>query len=368
MSKSLTPATRVQPPRAKKRIFDTPDQTGPEQKHGNTDIMPATGQRQLAKLEGRQSRLRLNLSRDKFLARLEMAISRTSDALVTNKKLEKSRKSRQALESDSSVAKPVGEGVAHHKCPFEPWRSINCRYCDFNSRSPKNTAPVAPMHLIRHDDFGPEQRGEFGGIQFVVDICGAQEKVILLRMIGLDGPADGFDGHSGDNSRSKKRKEPEGESGRNPIEDTTPHGKRLKKNPPATTQEGVDELLASRKRGNLSNSPDNGNMVEQEPTETLVSGAAPARHVGKRSSRPRIHESEEDIMITRRTHKKAQVPAAAESLPTQKQLMKEPLANTTPKRKRRKLSPPPATDGTNDIDDGDDEDVIIRRKRSRIRV
>ncbi|RYP69619.1 hypothetical protein DL769_005239 [Monosporascus sp. CRB-8-3] len=329
---------------------------------------PATVQRQLAKLEGKQSRLGLNLSHDEFLARLETGIARTSDTLVANKKIEKSRKSRQALESDSSVAKPVGEGVAHHKCPFDPWRSIDCRYCDFNSRSPKNTAPVAPMHLIREDDFGPEQRGEIGGVEFAVDIRGAEEKVILLRMIGLDDPVDGPGRHFGDNSKSKKRKEPEGESARNPIENRTPHRKPLKRSPSPTMQEDEDELIATRKRRNPSHSPDNSNMVEQKPTEKLVSGAASANHVGKRSSRPRRNESEEeDNMITRRTHKKVQVLTAADSLTEQKQQIKEPLENTTLKRMRRKLSPPPVTDGIND-DDDDDDDVIIRRKRSRIRV
>ncbi|RYP78716.1 hypothetical protein DL771_000383 [Monosporascus sp. 5C6A] len=330
--------------------------------------MPATVQRQLAKLERKQSRLGLNLSRDEFLARLETGIARTS-TLLANKKLEKSRKSRQALESDSSVAKPVDEAIAHHKCPFDPWRSNDCRYCDFNSRLPKNTASVAPMHLICHDDFGPEQHGGFGGVQFVVDRCGAQEKVILLRMMGLDDPVEGPDEFSGDNSRSEMRKQPEGEPARNPIENTTPRSKRLKTSPSPTMQEDEDGLIATRKRSKLRYSPENGNMVEQKPREKLVSGPASTKQVGKRRSRPRINESEEDDMVTGRTHKAVQVPAAADSLTKQKQLMKEPLTNTTPRRKRRKLSPPPVTDGTNDVvNDDDDDDVIIRRKRPRIRV
>ena len=74
------------------------------------------------------------------------------------------------------------------KCPFLPRRgkSLICRYCDFEDRTPRPVAPIAPMDRIPKSSFMKKQCKSIYGIVFVVDICSRQVVVTLYKMAWLD--------------------------------------------------------------------------------------------------------------------------------------------------------------------------------------
>ncbi|CAJ2504771.1 Uu.00g121650.m01.CDS01 [Anthostomella pinea] len=97
--------------------------------------------------------------------------------------------------SDHLNAKNEGEGVrtpTHTDCAFAGALALECRYCglrdtilDEGALTPRKLAPPAPMHLIEAEDILPDQVGQFAGITFAVDICGVEEKLVLLKLVGL---------------------------------------------------------------------------------------------------------------------------------------------------------------------------------------
>ncbi|KAI0017958.1 hypothetical protein F4780DRAFT_562111 [Xylariomycetidae sp. FL0641] len=80
----------------------------------------------------------------------------------------------------------------HRNCAFSKALPLECRYCGYGQRmvtssgiGESHPAPPAPMHLIEPEDILPEQMCELAGVAFAVDICGKEEKIILLHMDGL---------------------------------------------------------------------------------------------------------------------------------------------------------------------------------------
>ena len=77
-------------------------------------------------------------------------------------------------------------------CPFRNSPNMHCLLCaqprarspvfDGHTSPPRRRAPLAPMYEIWPEELDPRQVRQFGGIKWAVDICGEEDKVVLLEM------------------------------------------------------------------------------------------------------------------------------------------------------------------------------------------
>ncbi|KAK6840561.1 hypothetical protein PG995_016315 [Apiospora arundinis] len=182
------------------------------------------------KMERRQE-LCLDIPWAKFQGKLESLIKRTNKKLyrqeekkgsphATGASQTRKRKKNKASAEELEQEEQKQSLDQANCCPFQGPFRVGCRYCDqrpeigrdadnLGNPPPSRGAPVAPMHILRADDFGPDQICTFGGLTFAVDVCGGTDSVtvVLIEMRGaLDQEAepegDGEGGKRGDHESS----------------------------------------------------------------------------------------------------------------------------------------------------------------------
>ncbi len=293
--------TRIQPSRAKKRVVNTPNKADLELQDGRSKKISVAAQKEIGKLEKRRTKLRLDLSCANFTKKLEKRIAHTNDTISIRRKAEKREKPGSSSNSNVGPVNHTKEVDPHPKCPFSPWTTMGCRYCDFNSQTTQIIASVAPMHLIRRGDFIPEQYGEFGGLRFAVDICTGEEKVILASMMGLDGPFDELKKHPGNKGKVVKEK-PTGQ-----LFKSAPLRKR-NQSPTTGKVEDDNDTVMPGKRKRIVSSLDNEDLMAQvKPTREQNQTTATQRKHGEISpsltTTDGLEEGDDDDIVTRKRRK-----------------------------------------------------------------
>lgn len=295
--------TRVQPSRVKKRPANIPTKSSVEQQGDSTGAISVTAQREIARLEKRRTKLRLALCLADFKVGLEREITRTSDNLCLIKKPEKVKMTQLISESIVISADQVKQVIPHLRCPFTSWANMECRYCDFTSRPIGSVTPVAPMHLFRYEDFSPKQYGKLGGIQFAVDTCGTEEKVILLSMTMLDGSIEEFKKIPTNKKGSMEQNNPAGDF----VGEYSDRSGGEKGNLPSTTNKLKNDMDNIKKRRKVNTSPgEETSMGKAKDIKELIQNN-PLQGRKKRG-RPSIRyeageetdEDDDDIIIRKR--------------------------------------------------------------------
>lgn len=296
--------TRAQPSRAKKRPANIPTRTSVEQQVDSTETISITAQREITKLDKQHTKLRLDLCLADFEVGLKREITRISDRQCLIREPEKVKMPKLISESIAINAYQVKQVIPHPNCPFTSWANMKCRYCDFTSRPIGSITPVAPMHLLRYEDFSPKQCGKLGGIRFAVDICGTEEKVVLLSMTMPDGSIEEFKKIPINNKTSMEQKNLAGDL----AGESSVRSGGGKQNRSSTTNKLEDDDIGMiKKRRKVSPSPSEGTSMGkakdiEEPTQNNIFQGK------KKRGRPSIRhdageetdDDDDDIIIRKR--------------------------------------------------------------------
>ncbi|KAI0129776.1 hypothetical protein BJ170DRAFT_617514 [Xylariales sp. AK1849] len=177
---------RVQPSRGAKKVT--------EEKKTTLKKEPKEIREARSTLQGLSESLNLHLPWPSFTTRLEAQIAQVRSTIYAyREKTKTSTKTRKRRRSSEQVLAGEDVSFGHPSCPFEKGIRLDCRYCQYRptdldqrDEPPIRSAPVAPMHLIEMDNIAGEQVAQLGGLRFAVDVCGKEEKIVLLKMKTLN--------------------------------------------------------------------------------------------------------------------------------------------------------------------------------------